>query len=1164
MSEQNTSMMRRFGITDWAVNNRITVGVLTVIILIAGLMAYRAMPAESFPEIAQPTIYVGTVYPGNSPVDIERLITRPLEKEINSISGVDKISSTSIQGYSSIEVKFNFNVEVSEALRKVKDKVDAARSSPDFPNDLPADPNIFDLNIGELLPIMNINLSGEYTSDQLKNYAEYLKEEIEDLAAITSVDIRGIDDKEVRIMVDNQKMESMNISFRDIAGAIQNENMSISGGDLLVDGYRRNVRVLGEFESLRDIENIIVKQEKEDIVYLRDVATVAFDEVDRESYARQYSDPVVTLDIKKRSGENLILASKAINEIVTTAKAEYFPSNLLISITNDQSTRTKNQVSELENSIIFGVLLVVLVLTFFLGLRNALFVGIAIPLSMLLSFFILNSMGVTLNFMVLFALVLALGMLVDNGIVIVENVYRFMSSGYKATEAAKLGAAEVAMPIITSTATTLAAFVPLALWPGLIGEFMKYLPYTLIVVLSSSLFVALVINPALAARYMKTEEDTVNRPKWTRIGAILAVLGLGTHTAIYLALGTPVGLPLFVATLANLFGYAGILILTYLWIFEPGTQYFQKSALPRLEQFYSRVVAFSLRGKNARKFFLGTVGLLFVSIFLLAAFPPKVLFFPNNEPNLANIYIELPVGTDIEATNALTLELEKEITELVTTFTYEVDGQPYNYMVESIIAQVGKGTSDPREGPSNVPTPHKAKIVVAFRETKYRLDQDGQPVSSSDVLNLLRDNISNIPGAVVAIEKDQNGPPQGAPINIELTGSNYEEVLAFAQEVKREIENSPIKGYDELKLDVESGKPELPITVDRAKARSLGVSTGQIGDALRTALFGKEISRFKDDEDEYPINLRFDDAYRYNLESLMNQKITFRDQGSGRIKQVPISAVASASKSSTFSAVKRKELDRVITLYSGVQEGANPTQIVGEIKALLANYEVPRGMTLSFTGQQEEQAKEFSFLSKALLGAVFMIFLIIVGQFNSARIPFLILITVILSLIGVLLGLLFFRMDFIIVMTMIGIISLAGVVVNNAIVLADYAGQLFDRRKAELGLDDEARLPVQELANMLAEAGRTRLRPVLLTAITTVLGLIPLATGMNIDFFTLISENNPQIYFGGDNVAFWGPISWTVIFGLTFATFLTLVIMPVMLYLTEVARSRRYWEKQGA
>ena len=1161
MTDQSKGLMRRFAITDWAVRNRVTVGVLTIIILIAGLSAYRAMPAESFPEIAQPTIYVGTVYPGNSPVDIERLITRPLEKEIKSISGVDAVTSTSLQGYSTIEVKFNFDVPVNEALRKVKDKVDAARSSPDFPKDLPADPNIFDLNIGELLPIMNINLSGEYTSDQLKDYAEYLKEEIEDLPAITSVDIRGIDDKEVRIMVDVQKMESMNISFRDISGAIQNENMSISGGDLLVDGYRRNVRVLGEFQSLQDIEGIIVKQEKGDIVYLRDVATVAFDEVDRESYARQYSDPVVTLDIKKRSGENLILASQAINEIVAKAQSEYFPSNLLISITNDQSTRTKNQVNELENSIIFGVLLVVLVLTFFLGLRNALFVGIAIPLSMLLSFFILNSMGVTLNFMVLFALVLALGMLVDNGIVIVENVYRFMSSGHKGTEAAKLGAAEVAMPIISSTATTLAAFVPLALWPGLIGEFMKYLPYTLIVVLSSSLFVALVINPALAARYMKVEEDQIKRPKWTLIGSILAVAGLGVHMVLLSVYAPTEGPMFFAATLSNLFGYAGILILLYLWVFEPGTQLFQKRILPRLERVYSRTIEFSLRGKNARTFFLATVGLLFGSIMLLALFPPKVLFFPNNEPNLANIYIELPVGTDIEETNGLTLELEKEISELLLAYTYEKDGEPYNYMVESIIAQVGKGTSDPREGPSNVPTPHKAKIVVAFRESKFRIDENGNTVKSSEVLNLLRDNISDVPGAIIAVEKDQNGPPQGAPINIEFSGSDYEELLAFAQQIKTEIENSPIQGYDELKLDVESGKPELPITVDRAKARSLGVSTGQIGDALRTALFGKEISRFKNDEDEYPINLRFDDAYRFNLESLMNQKITFRDQGSGRIKQVPISAVATASKSSTFSAVKRKDLDRVITLYSGVKEGENPTQIVNEIKELLAGYEVPKGVTLSFTGQQEEQAKEFSFLSKALLGAVFMIFLIIVGQFNSARIPFLILVTVILSLIGVLLGLVTFRMDFIIIMTMIGIISLAGVVVNNAIVLADYAGQLMERRKAELGLDEDAKLPVNELAFTLAEAGRTRLRPVLLTAITTVLGLIPLATGMNIDFFTLISENNPQIYFGGDNVMFWGPISWTVIFGLTFATFLTLVIMPVMLYMTEVRRSRKYWNK---
>jgi multidrug efflux pump subunit AcrB len=519
--------------------------------------------------------------------------------------------------------------------------------------------------------------------------------------------------------------------------------------------------------------------------------------------------------------------------------------------------------------------------------------------------------------------------------------------------------------------------------------------------------------------------------------------------------------------------------------------------------------------------------------------------------------LELPEGTDIEYTNEVTLEVEKLVDEVIAKYTYERDGKPYNYMVESVIAQVGKGTGDPRQGPSTVATPHKAKVVVAFREAKYRVDADGNTVASSDVLNALRDRISGIPGVIIAVEKDQNGPPQGAPINLELEGEDYEQLIAVAADLRGRIEASGIKGYDELKVDVADDKPELPISVDRAKARSLGLSTGQIGDAIRTALFGKEISRYKTGEDEFPINLRFADEFRYNLESLLNQKITFRDPGSGRIKQVPIASVAQPSKSSTFSAVKRKELKRVITLYSGIQEGANANAIVGEIKELFADYELPAGVRLSFTGQQEEQAKEFGFLSKALVGAVFMIFLIMVGQFNSARVPFLILAAVILSLIGVFLGLIIFRMDFVIIMTMIGIISLAGVVVNNAIVLADYSGQLMERRKAELGLDEDDRLPVAELSGIITEAGKTRLRPVLLTAITTVLGLLPLATGMNIDFVGLFLHNDADIYFGGDNVIFWGPISWTVIYGLTFATFLTLVIMPVMIYLTERGRSKR-------
>jgi multidrug efflux pump subunit AcrB len=1080
---------------------------------------------------------------------MERLITRPLEKQLNTISGVDKIKSTSVQGFSSIEVRFDFKVGVDEALRKVKDKVDAVQSSADFPKDLPADPNIFELNIAELQPIMNINLSGEFTADQLEDYAKHLEEKIEDISSIASVDLRGVDDKEVEIAVDLQKMENLDISFNGISDAIKYENMSVSGGDLLVDGYRRNIRVLGEFESMQDIENIIVKQEKGAIVYLRDIATVKFTNVDRESYAREFKNPVVSLDVKKRSGENLIKVSASINEVIAEARKSYFPKNLALSVTNDQSNRTKNQVGELENSIIFGIILVVLVLTFFLGLRNALFVGIAIPLSMLLSFLILNSLGVTLNFMVLFGLVLALGMLVDNGIVIVENIYRFRTLGYSAKEASMLGSGEVAMPIISSTATTLAAFLPLALWPGLIGEFMKFLPLTLIVVLGSSLFVALVVNPALASRYMKLEADVVNRPKWTKIGAGLTVVGL----ILNLALGF--------TTWGNLLFWPGILTLIYLWGIEPLTNKFMAGGLPRLERWYEGKVQKILSKNNAAKTLLATVGLFVLSFILMAVIPPKVVFFPDNQPNLANIYIEMPVGTDIEETNRITKEMEDQIEGLLKVYEYPVDGKPYNYMVESVIAQVGKGTSDPNEGPANQATPNKAKVVVAFREMKYRLDAEGNRVASADVLNLLRDNISTIPGVLIAVEKDQNGPPQGAPINIELSGDNYEELLVAAEGLRKTLVNSRIKGYDELKIDVAGDKPELPIVVDRAKARSLGVSTGQIGDALRTALFGKEISRYKEGESDYPINIRFDDRFRFNLESLMNQKITFRDQSSGRIKQVPISSIATPSKTATFTAVKRNDLNRVITVYSGIEEGANANLIIAEMQQLLKNYELPKGVALDFTGQQEEQAKELGFLSGALLIAVFLIFLIMVGQFNSARIPFLILTTVILSFIGVLLGLLIFRMDFVIIMTMIGIISLAGVVVNNAIVLADYGTHLINRRKADLGLDENVPLPEADLAPVLAEAGRTRLRPVLLTAITTVLGLIPLATGMNLDFFSLITNNDPMIYFGGDTVAFWGPISWTVIFGLTFATFLTLVIMPVLLLLTERSRSRRYYRK---
>ena len=1144
-SPDNPNKMYEFGLSSWAIANRSTVLVLTAIILVAGLISYRSMPAEAFPEIVTPEIYVGTAYPGNSPLDMEKLVTRPLEKEINGITGIDKILSTSVQGYSTIQVKFNFDVSPEEALRKVKDKVDVARSDPDFPKDLLADPNVFELNFSELTPVLNVNLSGDFTSDQLKEYGEYLEDEIEGLTEITKVDIRGVDDKEVRVQLDMNKMQALEMSFDDVAGALASENVSISGGDLLVEGFRRNVRIDGEFKSPEELASTIVKNEKAQVVYLRDIATVEFAEKEKESFAREYTQPVVMLDVYKRSGENLIVASNKIDEILEKAKKDVFPDNLNISKTNDQSDQTRNQIGELENSIYFGVILVVLVLMFFLGLRNALFVGIAIPLSMLMSFIILASMNITLNTMVLFSLVMALGMLVDNGIVTVENIYRLTASGMNLKDASRYGVGEIAWPIISSTATTVAAFVPLAFWPGIFGEFMKYLPITLIAVLSSSLFVALVINPVLASMYMKVVED---EPRVRRV-----------HTIAIVSIGLGILLTFWNTTLGNLSLFVGVWTLLYHYVLRHWVQKFQFGFLPRLENAYERTLRFALKGPNASRFLLGAVGMLVLSFVLLGVFPPKTLFFPANQPNLANVYIELPIGTDILETDKVTREIEQKVLKAVSQYDEEQDGVRKNTMVKSVIAQVGEGTSDPNQGPSMAQTPHKARIAVSSVEFKYR-----NGLRSQDVLEEIRAAVADYPGAQISVAKDENGPPAGAPINLELKGEDYEVLLAEAEKIRSFIDEGGISGIEELKLDVEQGKPEMPILIDRAKARMLGVSTAQIGDALRTALFGREVSTYKEGEDDYPINIRFADEYRYDRDALMNQRITFRDQASGRIKQVPISSVAESDRTSTFSAVKRNELDRVITIYSGVLSNANANEVVAAIKRRMEDYNLPTGISLNYTGEQEEQAKQMAFLSTAFLVAAFMVFLIMVAQFNSASAPLVIMVSVVLSLMGVFLGLVIFRMEFVIMMTMIGIISLAGVVVNNAIVLIDYSNLLFERRKAELGLGEDDVLSIPEIYECLVIAGKTRLRPVLLTAITTVLGLVPLAIGLNIDFVTLFAEYNPNIYIGGDNVIFWGPMSWAIIFGLTVATFLTLVIIPAMYLLVQKMKHARYRSKMRA
>lgn len=1079
----NTKKNKEFKLSSWAISNRSTVAVITFIVVLGGFLSYTSMPRENFPEIIVPQIYVATPYPGNSALDVEKLITKRLEKEIHAITGVDKITSTSIQGFSSINVEFNFEISPSEALLKVKDKVDIAMADKDFPKDLPSEPSITEMNFSEQMPIMNINLSGDFSMDQLKEYAEYLEDEIEKLTEISGVDIRGVQEKELEIAVDLYKMQASEISFNDIENAVAFENQSVSSGDILENGIRRNVRVLGEFKDPSNIENIVIKHDNGNIVYLRDIADISFKEQEKQSYAREYSKPVVMLDVKKRSGQNLLEASKKIDDIIEKAKQSVFPDNLVISKTNDQSNDTRTMVADLENSIILGVILVVGVLYFFLGFRNALFVGVAIPLSMFLSFTILSFLGVTLNTMVLFSLVIALGMLVDNGIVVVENVYRLMDEGVPRIQAAKQGVGEVAMPIIASTATTLAAFLPLVLWDGIIGKFMQWLPITLIIVLSSSLFVALVINPMLISLFMKVVKK------------------------------------------------------------ENKTTFINK-----LENIYERFLSVALQGKKPYGIVIGTFILLFLAGGLMSIFPPKVLFFPNTEAKQVFVFLEYPIGTDIEETNNLSKRIEADIENHLKK--YEIDGE--NFLVTSVIGQVGEGTSDPSKGQMGGNTPNKARITVDF--VKF---QDRQGISSEQVLRDIREVIHGYPGVSIVVNKPADGPPTGSPINLEIKGDDYNLILETANKLKTYINAANIPGIEELKLDIDQGKPELLVHVDRQKARRLGVSTGLIGSSLRTALYGKEVSTFKDLTDDYPVNIRLKDEFRYNRDALLNQKITFRDQGSGRIKQVPISAVTRTENNSSFSAVKRIDLDRVVTVYSNVLSGYNPTDVNDKIRDVVESFEIPKGLDINFTGEQEKQAEEMAFLSKALIIAVLLIFLILVAQFNSATTPIIISISVLLSLIGVLFGLLIFRMDFVILMTMIGIISLAGIVVNNAIVLIDYINLIITRKQKELKLEKTQKLSPAQLLECIIEGGKTRLRPVLLTAITTVLGLLPLAFGININFKTLITQLNPNFYIGGENVAFWGPMGWAIIFGLSFATFLTLVVVPILYYLIHKFKTKK-------
>ncbi len=1127
---------KEFFLSSWAINNKTIIYVIMVLFLISGITAYKTMPRELFPEINSTNIFVTTIFPGNTAEEIEKLITDPLEEELRGVKDLNEITSSSSEGISIINIEFDDDITTELARRRTKDLVDNVIVKADWPiyNNAKVDPSIFEFDISERYPVLNISMVGDFPVEEFKNYAEYLEKRIEKLPQIKTVEIRGIQDFEVEVAVDPYRMAASKTSFKNIIDAISAENITISAGSLIADGQRRNLKVIGEVNDPEKLKKFIVNRNNGP-VYLEDVAKVSFKEKEATSFTRSFKEKTVMLEVIKRGGENAIFASNSIQEIISNAKEKVFPENLEVIIQNDESDYTINAVNDLMNNLIFGIILVVTVLTFFLGLRNALFVGFAIPMSMFMSLMILSYFGFTLNRMVLFGLVMGLGLLVDNGIVVVENIYRLMAKeGMSRIQAAKVGVGEVAMPIIVSTATTIAAFIPLGGWPGIIGEFMIYFPITLSAILGSSLIVAIFFNSMLVSSFMNLSEQEISRKNLIRMTYIL-----GGFALVFVIFKDTRAIGSLLIFILGLFW-------SYKYIVKDLALNFQNTFLVKIENLYDRFLKYALSGVKPYLFVGGTVLMLFFSSFLFSIFPPAVEFFPDNEPRQILVYVEYPEGTDIKKTNSTSILIENEIYNVVNDDKYLDSG--YNFMIESAISQVGEGAGNPQTDAGGTgEIPHKALITLTAREFKYRRGLSSEDLRKNIQVQLLE----KFPGIAISVEKIQEGPPTGYPVNIEISGEDYEELVESAISMRNFLSEENIEGIEQLKIDVTKSKPGIEFVVDREKAGELGIPTGLVGQTLRNSIIGKKAGVYKEKGEDYDINVRFAEEYKNDLNALINQNIVFRDQSNGKIKTIPIASVVYEKNTTSFNAIKHIDLERVVTLYSSILAGYNAQQVVNNIKIALTGYEISEDVDYRFTGEIEEQAENQSFLSGALITALAFIVMLLIFQFSSISKPMIVLISIILSFTGVLLGIVIFNMKFSILMTMLGIISLAGVIVNNAVVLIDYTQLLFDRKKLDLNLSKNTLLDKETALNLVVQAGGARLKPVLLTAITTIFGLIPLAAGLNIDFFSLFGSWDPNIYLGGDNVIFWGPLAWTVIFGLSFATFLTLIVVPSMYYIVH-------------
>lgn len=1102
---------KEFKASSWAIENKITVYLLTIFITVAGIMAYNSLPKENFPDITVPTIFISTVNGGNSPTNIENTITKPIEKRLKAISGLKKFTSNSLQDVSVIVVEFHTDVPVAVAKQKVRDAVDEARS--DMPQTLTQEPNIKEIAFSEI-PIMYINVAGNFEMKELKKYAEDLQDRIEGLKEINEAKMVGALDREIQVNLDAYKMQAAQLTLGDVQRAIGSENLSITGGNVPLNGMKPTLSIKSEFKDPAEIGNILISSQSGAQLFLKDFAEVKDGFKEKESYSNSKGKTVITLNVIKRSGENLIDAADNIKEVIAEMKKTQFPEGLEVTISGDQSSQTKHTLKELINTIIIGFVLVTLVLMFFMGVTNALFVALSVPLSMFMAFLVMPSIDFSFNMIVLFAFLLALGIVVDDAIVVIENTHRLFANGKRDIKtAAKMAAGEVFMPVLSGTITTLAPFIPLAFWSGIIGKFMYFLPITLIISLLASLIVAYIINPVFAVDFMKThEEESKEYGRLTRKARMQLVLYAVIALIAYL--NGSVGVGNFVIFLAL------FLVLNRLWLHKVINAW-QNKVWPAFVNGYVRVLEWCLR-KPWRPVWL--VLLVFVASVVFFVFrSPMVVFFPQGDPANIYVYLKLPEGTDPAVTDSVMRKVEKKV--------YSVIGEN-NEIVESMISNVTIGVTDPADADQNA-YPNKGKIAINFVEFEHR-----KGISTSDYLSKLQSMKWEIPGAEINVNKEMNGPPQAKPISIELIGDDFDALVNNSNNLRKFLNKADVAGVDNLKSDFVSNKPEIVFDIDRQRALAEGISTWQLAMEIRGAVYGIEATKFRDVDDEYPVQLRYRYDQRIDIETIRNLRITYRDMNmGGRVRSVPLSAVCDVRYDYTYAGIKRKNNQRVITLSSDVKEGYNPNEVVAKLKKVLVNYKPTGQVQVKFGGQEEEQQETMAFLGRAMMIAIGLMMLVLVGLFNSFGKTVIILSEIILSVIGVLIGVATFKMEMSIVMTGVGIIALGGIVVRNGILLVEFA--------------EYARAGGMSLYKATVEAGRTRMTPVILTATAAILGLIPLAVGLNINFETLFIELNPHIFFGGDNVVFWGPLSWTMIFGLFFATALTLLLVPSMYLIAE-------------